>query len=125
MTEIVDPGLERSNAEWRKLGKIEQGKYIQWVADNIEYRFKLGNEKYDSEARGFEGNPLRHAIQEWFDLGLYLYTEMNKQEEEKDLLSGYRLTYYSGEAQATDPLWVTQLRRGHWTPPIPLDPSQD
>ena len=54
---------------------------ICWVRDNLSERMRLGEERCHSQVNGFQGDPLAHAIEEWLDMGVYLFYALRQQKE--------------------------------------------
>ena len=75
---------------WRKMTETDKDRYYRWVQNNLEKRWKLGEEKYDLP-NGFQGDPLDHAIEEAFDLLVYLFYQKRKQCVEQDDLTGMNI----------------------------------
>jgi hypothetical protein len=66
---------------WRKMDHEDQEEFLAWVHVGLKGRLMLGDERYNSFNLGFQGDPLQHAIEEWFDLGQYLFRERKRQHE--------------------------------------------
>jgi hypothetical protein len=54
--------------------------FLSWSIEQLNARWKLGDERYNSSETGFRGDPLDHAIEEALDLVVYLWVEKRKRE---------------------------------------------
>jgi len=68
----METAKTREVESWRKMQSIELAMLVKRVKDNIRGRWELGNERYDSKANGFQGDPVKHAWDEVMDLVTYL-----------------------------------------------------
>lgn len=68
--------------DWRSMQSIDQVHFVQWVEDSLSERWNIGKEKYQSDIKGFQGNPLDNLIEELLDALLYAYWERRRQSEE-------------------------------------------
>lgn len=64
---------------WRSMGTEDRLDFLQWVEDGLNHEWEKGRHKYHSDALGFQGNPLDHAIEEALNLLCYLWMEKRKQ----------------------------------------------
>ena len=95
---------------WRKLDLDDRTDFLIWVKTALRYRAGLGEEKYQSREKGFQGDPFEHLEQELLDALFYLWVEKRRQGlEDNDpesriyravqlLLEG---TYYDHEERVT------------------------
>ena len=58
---------------WRDMSKESKDNLVVWTINTLKDRLLVGEEKYNSETKGFRGDPLDHAIEEAFDIMVYLY----------------------------------------------------
>ncbi len=68
--------------KWRSMNGEDRDKFISWTECSLYSRMDLGREKYQSDIKGFQGNPLDHLIEELLDALLYAYWEKRRQSEE-------------------------------------------
>lgn len=73
------PGSEIPN--WRSMTIADYDQFLEWVDTNTLNRWNLGKERYQSDVKGFQGDPIDHAIEEMFDGLLYLWMAKRRQEE--------------------------------------------
>jgi hypothetical protein len=64
---------------WRELNPDILKEYKGWVSRQILDRYLTGVSEYDSEERGFQGNPLEELVMELFDSIFYIFMELRKQ----------------------------------------------
>ena len=70
--------------QWQQMGRWERNDFIEWLDDTAKARWEKGRVKYHSDELGFQGQPLDHAIEEAFDLLVYLwYTRRQRKEERR------------------------------------------
>ena len=69
---MTTPNIPTYDA-WRSMTQYDKRLFIGHVTANLNDRWDMGEEKYDSAVHGFQGFPLQHAYEEWQDLGVYLY----------------------------------------------------
>ena len=58
--------------DWRKLDAPAQADILKWAWELLTARLEEGDRKYHSSTLGFQGNPVRHAIEEAADIVVYL-----------------------------------------------------
>ena len=63
----------RHPSPWWKMGAEQMGEYLLWLQSVAPERWEKGREKYESDRLGFQGDPVEHAIEEWLDMGVYLF----------------------------------------------------
>ena len=95
---------------WRKLEPADRADFMMWVKSSLIYQEEIGEDKYHSREKGFQGDPLEHLEQEIFDAIFYLWEEKRRQGLEGNapesriyravqlLLEG---TYYDHEERVT------------------------
>jgi trimethylamine:corrinoid methyltransferase-like protein len=66
--------------KWRQMEQKDAIEFGQWVEDGLNARWQIGMERYESHIKGFQGNPLDHAIEEALDQLLYLWIEKRRQQ---------------------------------------------
>ena len=54
---------------------------MEWIDTNTVERWNLGRQRYQSDIKGFQGDPIDHAIEEGFDMLLYLFIAKRRQKE--------------------------------------------
>ena len=67
--------------DWRRMDDDAKDEFRRWADGNLRERWTLGDKRYNSSAFGFQGDPLDHAIEEAFDLLLYLWMQKRKEDE--------------------------------------------
>jgi len=67
-------------ANWRSMTNADYDQFLEWVDTNTLDRWQLGKERYQSDIKGFQGDPLDHAIEEMFDALLYLWIAKRRQD---------------------------------------------
>lgn len=67
--------FEIPSEPWRSQTGKDFNEFIEWIGKLAAQRQNLGIEHYEADVKGFQGNPLDHAIEEAFDLLLYLFYE--------------------------------------------------
>lgn len=71
---------------WRRQQLEDKQEYQTWVNYNIQKRWAVGIKRYQSDIKGFIGDPIDQAIEECFDALFYLWMAKrqrdNKQEGE-------------------------------------------
>lgn len=60
-------------SKWRSMTGKDFNQFTEWLGKLSTQRWNLGAERYHSDTLGFQGDPLDHAIEEWFDMGCYLF----------------------------------------------------
>ena len=77
---------------WRDMSKESKDNLVTWTINTLKDRLLVGEQKYNSEAEGFRGDPLDHAIEEAFDIMVYLYfTKLRQVYETKPKTDGQNL----------------------------------
>ena len=70
---------------WRDMGSAQQRAMTTWALYGLRDRMELGNQRYNSKELGFQGDPLDHAIEEWLDMGVYLFYAKRQRNEVQDV----------------------------------------
>lgn len=76
---LVDIISDIPNEQWRQMGQYEQSHLLSWVGEGVNKQLKKGQDRYRSHVTGFKGDPWEYAVEEAFDLLVYLYMEGRKQ----------------------------------------------
>ena len=66
---------------WRKMGTNDNNILLNLIKSELEDRLELGRLHYQSDIKGFQGDPLDRAIEEALDLIIYLFKEKQRQLE--------------------------------------------
>lgn len=65
---------------WRSMGPKDRAEFLAWTNQELESRWQVGNERYQSEANGFQGDPFEHLGEELLDALLYWYWEKRRRD---------------------------------------------
>lgn len=63
---------------WRSMKAEDREEFLGWAEQALSARWQLGADLYHSDVRGFQGDPIDHAIEEALDLVLYLFMTKRK-----------------------------------------------
>ena len=58
---------------WRATTSIERQEFIQGLVTELTARWDFGERKYESARLGFQGDPVRHGLEEILDAFFYSY----------------------------------------------------
>ena len=78
-------------APWRRMQWQELEEFARKTARALAERWQMGVERYDSAARGFQGDPVKHAQEEVSDLCTYLFYIEREREALKQELAEAQL----------------------------------
>lgn len=65
---------------WRDMKRADYNSFMEWMESGLVDRWSLGSKRYQSDVKGFQGDPLDHAIEEALDLVLYLWVAKRKRD---------------------------------------------
>lgn len=80
--EVEEPIAHESIPNWRSMTNADYDQFLEWVDTNTLNRWQLGQERYLSDVKGFQGDPIDHAIEETFDSLLYLWIAKRRQDSQ-------------------------------------------
>ena len=63
----------QSYEPWRQARSAEKEEFIQGLVTELTARWEFGNDKYESARLGFQGDPVRHGLEEILDAFFYSY----------------------------------------------------
>ncbi len=95
---------------WRKLEPADRTDFYLWAKTSLMYREELGEKKYRSREKGFQGDPFEHLEEELLDALFYLWIEKRRQglegnDPESRIYRAVQLllegTYYDHEERVT------------------------
>ena len=67
--------MQQQYEPWRQARSAEKEEFIQGVVAELTARWEFGDAKYDSSRLGFQGDPVRHGLEEDLDsLFYHFYT---------------------------------------------------
>ena len=66
---------------WRSMVELDQTEFRHWSDISLSARWELGREKYQSDVKGFQGDPIDHAIEECLDQLIYLFMAKRRHSE--------------------------------------------
>jgi hypothetical protein len=65
---------------WRDMEEPDRVNFISWADAELNARWLLGDQRYNSSHTGFKGNPIDHAIEEALDLLVYLWIAKRRED---------------------------------------------